>query len=189
VDASVKICGWGGQWLLAAWLWVCLTGTAGAEVWLQVDTRAQTLKVLEGDQVMESFDRVALGVAGAGQKRRRGDDKTPLGSFRVGWFNSHSRFGLFIGLDYPNRDYAEAALADGRIDSRTHDRILAALDAGHIPPQDTPLGGQIGIHGLGAGNPDVHALFNWTNGCVAFTDAEMQRLKKWVEPGTRVEIH
>ncbi|ANG65055.1 hypothetical protein A8C75_01570 [Marinobacterium aestuarii] len=169
-------------------LWSCLVGSAAAEVWVQVDTKAQTLQVLDDERVLDRFDRVALGVAGAGLKQRRGDDKTPLGSFRVGWFNSQSRFGLFIGLDYPNRDYAEGALQDGRIDSQTHARIIAALDAGRTPPQDTPLGGQIGIHGLGAGNPDVHGLFNWTNGCVALTDAEMRRLVKWVAAGTRVEI-
>ncbi|UTW10533.1 L,D-transpeptidase family protein [Marinobacterium rhizophilum] len=176
------------QGLLVALLGGWLAGSAVAEVWVQVDTRAQTLQVLDGDRVLDNFGRVALGVAGAGLKLRRGDDKTPLGSFRVGWLNPRSRFGLFIGLDYPNRDYAEAALRDGRIDSQTHGRIVAALDAGHTPPQDTPLGGQIGIHGLGAGNPEVHGLFNWTNGCVALTDAEMRRLAKWIEPGTRVEI-
>ncbi len=178
----------GRRWLAVTLLGSWLSSSAEAQVWVQVDTKAQTLQVLDGETVLDRFDRVALGVAGAGLKQRRGDDKTPLGSFRVGWFNSQSRFGLFIGLDYPNRDYAERALQDGRIDSQTYGRIVAALDAGRTPPQDTPLGGQIGIHGLGAGNPDVHGLFNWTNGCVALTDAEMRRLVKWVEAGTRVEI-
>ncbi len=180
--------GRGKQGLLLVLLWAWLAGSAAGEIWVQVDTKAQTLQVMEGDRVLDNFGRVALGVAGAGLKLRRGDDKTPLGSFRVSWFNNRSRFGLFIGLDYPNRAYAQAALNDGRIDSQTHGRIVAALDAGRIPPQDTTLGGQIGIHGLGAGNPDVHGLFNWTNGCVALTDAEMLRLVKWIEPGTRVEI-
>lgn len=178
----------GRQWLSVIVLWGSLCGNGAAEVWVQVDTQTQTLQVLDGERVLDRFDRVALGVAGAGLKQRRGDDKTPLGSFRVSWFNGQSRFGLFIGLDYPNRDYAAVALQDGRIDRQTHARIVAALDAGRTPPQDTPLGGQIGIHGLGGGNPDVHALFNWTNGCVALTDAEMRRLVKWVDTGTRVEI-
>ncbi|WP_169434516.1 L,D-transpeptidase family protein [Marinobacterium rhizophilum] len=176
------------QWLLAALFCGTLAGHAVADVWVQVDTKAQTLQVLEGDRVLDNFSRIALGVAGAGLKLHRGDGKTPLGDFRVSWFNRQSRFGLFIGLDYPNRAYAQAALQDKRIDGRTHARIIAALDAGRTPPQDTPLGGQIGIHGLGGGDPEVHGLFNWTDGCVALTDAEMRRLVKWVAPGTRVEI-
>ncbi len=180
--------GLGRMAVLAALLGVLVSGPVAADIWLQIDTRQQTLKVLDGERVLESFNRVALGVAGAGLKLRRGDDKTPLGTFRVGWFNSRSRFGLFIGLDYPNQDYAEAALRDGRIDTYTHARIINALNAGRRPPQDTPLGGQIGIHGVGAGDPDVHALFNWTNGCVALTDAEMKRLRRWVQSGTTVEI-
>ncbi|MFC6670290.1 L,D-transpeptidase family protein [Marinobacterium aestuariivivens] len=79
-------------------------------------------------------------------------------------------------------------MRDGRIDRGTYLRIVSALDLGLVPPQDTPLGGQIGIHGLGGGDPDVHELFNWTNGCVALTDAEVKRLARWVNRGTRVEI-
>lgn len=165
-----------------------LASLCRAETWVLVDTRRQTLAVMDGIRVLERFERIALGVAGAGLKERRGDDKTPLGTFRVGWFNARSRFGLFIGLNYPNRAYAERALQDGRIDRGTFLRIVSALDLGLTPPQDTPLGGQIGIHGLGGGDPDVHELFNWTNGCVALTDAEVRRLARWVHKGTRVEI-
>lgn len=174
------------------WGWfavlMLLASQCRAETWVLVDTRRQTLTVLDDLRVLEHFDRVALGVAGAGIKHRRGDDKTPLGTFRVAWFNPRSRFGLFIGLNYPTRTYAERGLRDGRIDRGTYLRIVSALDLGLIPPQDTPLGGQIGIHGLGGGDPDVHELFNWTNGCVALTDAEVKRLARWVSRGTRVEI-
>ncbi|MFC6670291.1 L,D-transpeptidase [Marinobacterium aestuariivivens] len=64
-----------------------LASLCRAETWVLVDTRRQTLTVLDDLRVLEHFDRVALGVAGAGIKHRRGDDKTPLGTFRVAWFN------------------------------------------------------------------------------------------------------
>lgn len=159
-----------------------------AETWVLVDTRKQTLSVMDGIRELEHFDRVALGAAGAGLKRSRGDGKTPLGTFHVSWFNPDSRFNYFIGLDYPNRAYADQALEDGRIDRGTHLRIVSALDLRITPPQDTPLGGQIGIHGLGGGDRRVHEMLNWTNGCIALDNREIRRLARWVRRGTRVEI-
>ena len=129
---------------------------------------------MNGDRPVESFRQIALGSSGAGIKFKRGDNKTPLGVFRVGWINDHSRFKTFIGLDYPNPDYAERALRERRIDALTYERIRAAWSKGRTPPQDTPLGGQIGIHGVGAGNPGVHSAgINWTSGCIALDNRQI----------------
>jgi murein L,D-transpeptidase YafK len=158
-------------------------------VWLLVDTRADRLTVMNAQGPLEVFEPIALGSRGAGLKQRRGDDLTPLGSFRVGWINPNSKFSLFIGLDYPNLEYARIALRQGRIDPPTFERIRSALAAGRTPPQDTPLGGQIGIHGIGGGDPRIHrAGFDWTQGCIALDDAQIRRLAGWVGPGTRVEV-
>ena len=157
--------------------------------WLLVDTKADKLMVMQGNRPVQVFDQIAVGSSGAGIKFRRGDNKTPLGVFRVGWINNNSRFRTFIGLDYPNIDYAERALREHRIDALTYERIRAAWLNGHRPPQDTPLGGQIGIHGIGAGNPGVHgAGINWTSGCVALNNQQIDALRPWVSVGMRVEI-
>ena len=157
--------------------------------WLLVDTKADALIVMNGDRPVESFRQIALGSSGAGIKFKRGDNKTPLGVFRVGWINDHSRFKTFIGLDYPNPDYAERALRERRIDALTYERIRAAWSKGRTPPQDTPLGGQIGIHGVGAGNPGVHSAgINWTSGCIALDNRQIDALMPWVKVGMRVEI-
>ncbi len=157
--------------------------------WLLVDTKADALIVMNGDRPVESFRQIALGSSGAGIKFKRGDNKTPLGVFRVGWINDHSRFKTFIGLDYPNPDYAERALRERRIDALTYERIRAAWSKGRTPPQDTPLGGQIGIHGVGAGNPGVHSAgINWTSGCIALDNRQIDALRPWVKVGMRVEI-
>ncbi len=159
------------------------------ESWLLVDTKADKLTIMQGNHPIESFDRIALGSSGAGIKSGRGDNKTPVGVFRVGWINDHSRFRKFIGLDYPNPDYAERALREHRIDVLTYERIRAAWVKGRTPPQDTPLGGQIGIHGVGAGNPGVHgAGINWTSGCVALDNQQIDALRPWIKVGMRVEI-
>jgi murein L,D-transpeptidase YafK len=159
-----------------------------AEPWLLVDTKAETLTVMTGTRPVEVFYNLAFGSHGVGFKSRRGDEVTPVGNFRVGWVNPNSRFKLFFGLDYPNREYADRAYQQGRIDASTYRRIVNALAMGKTPPQNTPLGGQIGIHGLGAGDPDIHKHFNWTSGCIALDNAQIERLSKWVQIGTRVEI-
>lgn len=157
--------------------------------WLLVDTKADTLSVMQGNRPVEVFRQIAVGSSGAGVKFKRGDNKTPTGVFRIGWINDNSRFKTFIGLDYPNPDYAERALQERRIDRVTYERIRAAWANGHTPPQDTPLGGQIGIHGIGAGNPQVHrAGINWTSGCVALDNRQIDALRPWVKKGMRVEI-
>jgi murein L,D-transpeptidase YafK len=159
------------------------------EPWLLVDTRADTLSVMRGGQPVKVFRPIAVGSSGVGIKHRRGDNKTPTGVFRVGWINDQSRFKTFIGLDYPNLDYAERALREQRIDRMTYERVRAAWTSGHTPPQDTPLGGQIGIHGIGTGDPRVHtAGINWTSGCVALDNWQIAALRPWVKKGMRVEI-
>lgn len=157
--------------------------------WLLVDTKADQLVIMQGNRPVEVFHQVALGSSGAGLKHRRGDNKTPIGVFRVGWINDQSRFKRFIGLDYPNIDYAERALREQRINHATYERIRTAWLNGRRPPQDTPLGGQIGIHGVGAGNPGVHqAGIDWTSGCVALDNRQIEALRPWVQVGMRVEI-
>ncbi|HMR03171.1 MAG TPA: hypothetical protein PKA43_07355, partial [Candidatus Competibacter phosphatis] len=71
--------------------------TVPSEPWLLVDTKADNLVIMRGQRPVQVFHQVALGSSGAGLKFRRGDNKTPLGVFRVGWINDHSRFKKFIG--------------------------------------------------------------------------------------------
>ena len=164
-------------------------GPGAAEPWLLVDTKRDSLVIMQGNKPVKTFSQLAFGSSGVGVKSNRGDNKTPLGVFRVGWINDHSRFKRFIGLDYPNIDYANRALRERRIDALTYERIRAAWVKGYTPPQDTPLGGQIGIHGVGSGNPGVHqAGINWTSGCVALDNSQIDSLRPWVKIGMRVEI-
>jgi len=159
------------------------------EPWVLVDTKKDTLMLMRGGQPVKTFSQIALGSSGPGIKARRGDNKTPLGVFRVGWINDRSRFKTFIGLDYPNIDYASRALREGKIDALTYDRIRSAWINGYTPPQDTPLGGQIGIHGVGNGNPGIHSAgIDWTSGCVALDNRQIEALRPWIKVGMRVEI-
>ena len=153
-----------------------------------VDTDSRVLEVLRGTRVVASFEGIAIGRYGKSYFRRKGDNKTPLGKFRIGWITSNSRYHLFLGLTFPDLEAADRALQDGRIDEAQWQAIRRASVAGKTPPQNTPLGGNIGIHGVGEGDIEVHEQYNWTNGCVALTNAQIDQLVSWVKVGTPVEI-
>jgi murein L,D-transpeptidase YafK len=153
-----------------------------------VDTDSRVLQVLRGTRVVASFEGVAIGRYGKSYFRRKGDNRTPLGKFRIGWITSNTRYHLFLGLTFPDLEAADRALQDGGIDEAQWQAIRRASVAGKTPPQNTPLGGNIGIHGVGKGDVEVHEQYNWTNGCVALTNAQIDQLVRWVKVGTPVEI-
>jgi murein L,D-transpeptidase YafK len=162
--------------------------TSDAGLWLLVDTGGQTLTVMRGGDPVETLANIAIGRYGASRTKRRGDNTTPKGRFRVTRVNQDSDFYRFIGLDYPDVPRARQAHEAGEIGSTALQRILRAHARGESPPQDTALGGHIGIHGLGRGDPRVHETMNWTRGCVALTDRQMDTLLRWVGTGMTVEI-
>ena len=159
------------------------------DVWIDVDTTKHTLTVLLGNAIQAVFENVAIGRFGTTWFKKTKDDKTPLGRFRIGWINENSRYYRFFGLDYPNRETAKLALEENRITQETWLSIVQAINNEKTPPQDTPLGGYIGIHGIGRGDREVHDNFNWTNGCIALTNEQIDQLSKWLKPGVMVEIH
>lgn len=157
-------------------------------IWIDVDTTEHTLSVMQGDTIQAVFKNVAIGRYGTTWSKMTKDDKTPLGRFRVGWVNEKSRYYRFFGLNYPNLDTAKRALDENRITRETWLSILEAKSMGKPPPQDTPLGGHIGIHGIGRGDQEIHHEYNWTNGCIALTNEQIDQLSKWIRPGVLVNI-
>ena len=157
-------------------------------IWIDVDTSTHTLSVMQGDSIQTVFKNVAIGRYGTTWSKMTKDDKTPLGRFRVGWINEKSRYYRFFGLNYPNLDTAKRALDENRITEETWLSILEAKSMGKTPPQNTPLGGHIGIHGIGRGDQEIHEEYNWTNGCIALTNEQIDQLGKWIKPGILVNI-
>lgn len=158
------------------------------DVWLLVDDENATLHVYRGDREIERFSPISLGRGGAKRMRMRGDRATPTGEFQIGWINLESRFHIFLGLDYPTLQHAREAREAGVLSDDEFYDYLAYYRRHGSPPQDTVLGGDIGIHGLGEGDPEIHRRFNWTDGCVAVTDAQIERLAELVRLGTKVII-
>ena len=130
--------------------------------------------------------RIGLGAYPADTKRAEGDGRTPEGVYRLCTRNDQSKYTLFLGLSYPSPADAREAFASGRITQAQRNAIEKADRAGLRPPWDTPLGGQIGIHG--GGIPEGDGLADNTAGCIALLDDDIRRLWALVPLGTRVVI-
>jgi murein L,D-transpeptidase YafK len=114
------------------------------------------------DTRLRSF-KVQLGGNPMGHKQREGDRRTPEGDYIIDRRNPNSRFHLSLGIDYPNEE------------DRTR-----AKDNGWRP------GGDIFIHGRGP--RFANARGDWTDGCIAVTDREMEDVYAMIRDGTPIRI-
>lgn len=158
------------------------------EVWVLLNPQEQRLQVMSGARATVLYNNVSWGRGGVGVKQRAGDNVTPVGEFRVLWINENSKYELFFGFDYPNPLYAKLGLLRGDITLGQYGRILEASRDGKVPLQNTPLGGALGIHGLGAADGAIHHIANWTEGCIALDNHQIAHLSQYVKLGTRVVI-
>lgn len=166
-------------------------GAAESAYELEISKSSKELLVKRGSRVEKRF-RVALGGGGPGDKRQRGDSRTPVGTYRIVDFNEESRFQLFMHLNYPNVKDAFFGYKSQLISRGDFDRIVAALKRDTVPPQDTALGGAIGIHGIGEADEEkmrIHRSQDWTEGCIALTNSEILELRRYVGVGTKVTIN
>ena len=157
---------------------------------LVIHKSKQELLVKDSDDIVKRY-RIAHGRGGKGTKHKLGDQKTPVGVYRITNFKDDSRFHFFMQLNYPNLLDAWSGYKNKIITAKEFDEIATALSNQQKPPQDTILGGYIGIHGLGVENPEklaLHKNSNWTEGCIALTNEEIIELKQYVSIGTRVVI-
>jgi len=150
------------------------------EVSIVVIKSSHMLYLLSGDELVERW-RIALGQNPEGDKIEADDGRTPEGVFHIIARDSNSPNHLMLQLDYPGTVDADIALGRGLIDQRTHQDIYRNLTNGRIPPQNTALGGNIGIHGGGVSR-------NWTNGSVAVDDNVIEILWFACPNGTAVRI-
>lgn len=175
--------------LSVVFLICCLPGLSIAEgVWLLVDTQKMQLEVKRGNRTIKVLRDISIGRSGAGFKEQSGDDITPLGKYRIGWINNNSPYYRFFGFTYPSVDNAAMALKEGLIDGKTYNRIVNKHIKDEVPPQDTELGGLIGIHGLGNADEQIHKLINWTHGCIAVTNEQIDQLSRLIGKGTWVKV-
>jgi len=138
------------------------------------------LDIYKGGALAGTYD-IALGSSPEGQKEREGDGRTPEGEYFVFAKNPKSRHHLSLAISYPDMAAVENGLESGLIDATTCNQIVYDLTERNWIPQETPLGGKIYIHGGGTAS-------DWTDGCIALKNNEMQELYDLVQVGTKVTI-
>lgn len=130
-----------------------------------IEKSARRLTASRGGETVLEFP-IALGFAPSGDKEQEGDGKTPEGLFRINRRNPNSAYHLSLGIDYPKPD----------------DRARA--EAAGLSP-----GGDIFIHGQPNSVGNLITLpGDWTAGCIAVSNEQMQTLWRLAEIGTVVEI-
>ena len=151
--------------LIVAIRCVAATPTQADKIVILKSARSMTL--LSGGKVLKSY-KVALGSVPVGPKLVEGDHKTPEGDYIIDAKNAHSQFHLSLHISYPSAADQQRA------------RSIGARP-----------GGAIMIHGLArpfAYLGPLHRQTDWTDGCIAVTNAEIEEIWRLVPVGTRVEI-
>lgn len=132
-----------------------------------IEKKARRLMLISQGEVLKSY-KIALGGNPIGPKERQGDNKTPEGTYVIDGRNKDSRFHLSLHISYPNERDKKRAKKLG------------------VSP-----GGDIMIHGIKNGFSwagDVHTEVDWTKGCIAVTDEEIEEISELAPNGTIVEI-
>jgi murein L,D-transpeptidase YafK len=183
-------------WLLA----LCLFSVAafaeqkirwiGSPAEIVIDRSEHRLMIKKDGVVLRSF-KASFGSGGRKSKQKRGDCKTPNGIYKISDVGDSEKFHLFLELNYPNVRDAVYGLRNDVITKQQYNRILDAHLEGRRPPQNTPLGGQIGIHGIGYETNEkieIHQIADWTQGCIALRNSEVEALLGYIDVGTTVKI-
>ena len=125
------------------------------------------LLLMRGNLVLKTYP-IALGFHPVGAKRRQGDGRTPEGVYRIDGRLAASHYHLALHISYPNESDQLLADAAGR-----------------------PAGGSIMIHGMPewfGGDPELQFAADWTNGCIAVSNAAIEEIWRAVDDGTLIEI-
>jgi len=132
-----------------------------------IEKKERRLTVMSKGKMLKTY-KIALGGNPDGPKERRGDNKTPEGIYIIDSRNRDSRYHLSLHISYPNERDKKRARALG------------------VSP-----GGDIMIHGIKNGFSwvgDFHTEADWTEGCIAVTDEEIEEIDRLAPNGTVVEI-
>jgi len=132
-----------------------------------IEKKRRRLMLISNGEVLKTY-KIALGGDPDGPKERQGDNKTPEGTYVIDSRNKGSRYHLSLHISYPNEK------------DKRHARELG------VSP-----GGDIMIHGIKNGYSWVGGMqseIDWTKGCIAVTDEEIEEIAKLAPNGTPVEI-
>ncbi len=151
--------------LLAAYEPVALPPLPLIEL-IVVKKAERRMELWSGGRMVHAMEGVSLGDAPVGHKQFEGDEKTPEGRYVIDYRNPDSSYHLSLRISYPDQ---------------------AAID--HAAAQGRSPGGQIFIHGQPNELPLGRLPGDWTDGCIAVSDEEIEALWEAVPVGTPIEIY
>lgn len=132
---------------------------------IQVHKSERTMVLFSGDKVVHVIEGIQLGDQPIGQKRFEGDERTPEGRYLIDWRNANSGYHLSLHISYPN-----------------------ITDQGYAAMQGRSPGGMIMIHGQPNALPFGRMQGDWTDGCIAVSNEEIEALWDAVPDGTIIDI-
>jgi murein L,D-transpeptidase YafK len=179
-----------------------------APQWCRADvtsnpTSGLRILILKQQQLLEVYAKgnkvrsyhVCLGVNSVGPKVVTGDQKTPEGDYFICYKSANSKFHRFLGISYPSVPDAYRSFEQGVISLDQLHSIVNTIQSNGSPPWQTKLGGWVGIHGYPTNEHHlrwISLLFpkpdNWTDGCIAMWNFEIEDLYSLVSVGTPVTI-
>ena len=146
---------------------------------LIIEKSTRKMRLMQGGETVFSC-RAGLGREPVGAKEAEGDGRTPEGTYFICLVKEQGKYGRSLGLSYPGPEDAQKAFWEGRIDERTLENIRLAHQEHRRPPWGSPMGGEVYIHEGGSDR-------DWTQGCIALDEADMDQLFphweeiEWVE--------
>ena len=155
-----------------------------------IDRHTYTLSLYEDTILIKSY-RANFGRNVNSPKSRATDLATPVGEYRICEIDTVNKYYKFFKLNYPNLTDAADALRKGIIDQAEYDKLKDELYYDQCPDSNTPLGGDIGIQGIGRLDFIFKYLpfnYNWTNGSIAISNENIDELYSVVKKGTKVVI-
>ena len=135
--------------------------------YILVEKRQRKMTIFHDNLAIKSY-QIALGAQPTGPKHQEGDNKRPEGFYKIISKNNKSKFYLSLKISYPNKNDTQYALA-----------------------KKMACGGDLMIHGIGKGFSwlgKMHAFFDWTKGCIAVSNAEIEEIYHSTPVGTPIEI-
>ncbi len=159
-------------------------------VHLVIHREEYKLQLFSGKKLIKEYKTV-FGRNNSFIKRSKSDFVTPLGKYKIYKIIKKSRYYKTFKLNYPNSYNAAVALRNGNISKSEYLEIVNADKDGKVPPENTKLGSNISIHGIGKYNfifKNLPFVFNWTNGSIALSNQDIDELYSVVKVGTSVEI-
>lgn len=130
-----------------------------------VDKSDRVMILFRGDTEIARYADIKLGNAAMGHKRFEGDEKTPEGSYIINGRNPKSSYHLSLKLSYPN-----------------------TVDKAYAKARGKSAGGDIFIHGQPNWSPMKRLSHDWTDGCIAVSNVEIEQLWKIVHDGTKIIV-